>query len=432
MALSQEQFNSIRQQAADIINSLERKEALLLSRQLERQLASLETNNPQLFSEAETLVAKLKWVACPLIKNDQEFLEMFRKNLLAGLEIDFLTDLVSERLALQFGFGLEETVRGILLAIRENNQLIGATPIRIKNETKAAQPTIRHWLLDFLRNAPSDNPAEIDELNYIFSNSNAKSLPDPDKKIVKKILALYDTVALIDIYLSHQPRQQREMITAPTTEEMGSNKETKTAPGLSVKDQTAPSSPRLAQPPSPPPTTISQKTLRQLAQENKEAFNQNLTTAPIKITDFDQPVRPTIKNWLVDYVKIKGAGHHETLARNDYLFNSVNAQSLTAKERELVASILNAYDNDTPLPINAQDQTILLNEISTESPPAVNRLSSKPIQPAVPRGERSELYGSYREPISQEDLSGPMKPAPSKPAPRLSGNIIDLSNISDK
>ena len=245
MALSQEQFNSIRQQAADIINSLERKEALLLSRQLERQLASLETNNPQLFSEAETLVAKLKWVACPLIKNDQEFLEMFRKNLLAGLEIDFLTDLVSERLALQFGFGLEETVRGILLAIRENNQLIGATPIRIKNETKAAQPTIRHWLLDFLRNAPSDNPAEIDELNYIFSNSNAKSLPDPDKKIVKKILALYDTVALIDIYLSHQPRQQREMITAPTTEEMGSNKETKTAPGLSVKDQTAPSSPRL-------------------------------------------------------------------------------------------------------------------------------------------------------------------------------------------
>ena len=178
--------------------------------------------------------------------------------------------------------------------------------------------------------------------------------------------------------------------------------------------------------------TVTQKTLRQLAQENKEAFNQNLTTAPIKITDFDQPVRPTIKNWLVDYVKIKGAGHHETLARNDYLFNSVNAQSLTAKERELVASILNAYDNDTPLPINAQDQTILLNEISTESPPAVNRLASKPIQPAVPRGERSELYGSYREPISQEDLSGPMKPAPSKPAPRLSGNIIDLSNISDK
>ena len=160
-----------------------------------------------------------------------------------------------------------------------------------------------------------------------------------------------------------------------------------------------------------------------MAKDNKDALNQNLTNAPIKITDFDQPVRPTIKNWLVDYVKIKGAGHHESLERSNYLFNSINTRSLAEEERNLLAEILKAYDDDLPLPVNSQDQTILLEKITASSSSA----------PAVPRSERSEFYGtpggSYREPISEKDLSGPAKQIPAKPTPRLSGNIIDLKDL---
>lgn len=189
-----------------------------------------------------------------------------------------------------------------------------------------------------------------------------------------------------------------------------------------------------------PPINIVQKTLRQLVKDNKDALNQNLTAVPIKIADFDQPVRPTIKNWLVDYVKQKGAGHHEALERGDYLFNSVNSRPLPENEKALLAEILRAYDDDSPLPVDEAIQTILLDKLTVSLPnlpkatPAATAATQPPIPPiAAPRGDlpKSEPpYGGYREPVSEADLSGPFKrQPPAKPAPRLSGNIIDLKDL---
>lgn len=173
-----------------------------------------------------------------------------------------------------------------------------------------------------------------------------------------------------------------------------------------------------------PGAPIIQKTLRQLVKDDKDALNQNLTGTPIRITDFDQPVRPTIKNWLVDYVKLKGAGHHESLERSDYLFNSPNTKGLPEEERALVSAILNAYDNDSPLPINAQDNTILLRPVPRGDLPADKEFYAAPL--TAPNAPRTD----YREPISPEDLSGPLKqPPPTRGAPRLSGNIIDLKDL---
>lgn len=178
------------------------------------------------------------------------------------------------------------------------------------------------------------------------------------------------------------------------------------------------------------PPTIIQKTLRQLAQDSKNALNQNLTDEPIKIAGFDRPVRPTIKNWLVDYVRIKGAGHHEYLERSDYLFNSANPKALPEKERVLVAAILRAYDDDLPLPIDSRSQTVLLERLEkTEN-------TKSKTDPVAARQEnrtdnRNQQNGSdekYREPISDEDLAGPVKRVAPTPAPRLDGNIIDLKN----
>lgn len=176
--------------------------------------------------------------------------------------------------------------------------------------------------------------------------------------------------------------------------------------------------------PTPMAISIIQKTLRQIAKDNKDSLNQLLTNAPIKIADFEQPVRPTIKNWLVDYVKTKGAGHHESLERGDYLFSSPNAKPLSEEGRNLVSAILKAYDDDLPLPVNSQDQTILLEKIEeplVKEPTAI---------PAAPQKTINNTLGGYREPILKEDLAGPLKDqAPPKPAPRLSGNIIDLKDM---
>lgn len=181
---------------------------------------------------------------------------------------------------------------------------------------------------------------------------------------------------------------------------------------------------------------VIQKTLRQLAKEAKDSLNQPLTSQPIKIADFDQPVRPTVKNWLVDYVKIKGAGHHESLERSDYLFKSQNAQALSDQERNLVSKILQAYDDDLPLPVNEQTQNIILEKLAAAPPETTGSgqkaappapAASLPAQPA-PAGKPAG--GDYREPISQEDLAGPLgQPPAARPAPRLSGNVIDLKDL---
>lgn len=187
-----------------------------------------------------------------------------------------------------------------------------------------------------------------------------------------------------------------------------------------------------------PQIVIVQKTLRQLVKDNKDALNQNLTNAPIKITDFDQPVRPTIKNWLVDYVKQKGAGHHEAMDRSDYLFNSFNSRPLPEQDRALLAEILRAYDDEISLPVDEETKAILLDKLTSSAPsvPALPRSGS--VTPSAPSAAVMSPAApaqntSYREPISETDLSGPLgKPAPARPAPRLNGNIIDLSEISDK
>lgn len=175
------------------------------------------------------------------------------------------------------------------------------------------------------------------------------------------------------------------------------------------------------------PITV-QKTLRQIAKDNKELLNQNLTEFPIKIAEFDQPVKPTIKNWLVDYVKVKGAGHHEPLERSDYLFNNQNAKALPEEERSLVSEILRAYDDDLPLPINEATQTVLLEKLLEPAKPLKKQTTVPP-----PNNKPIETAGGYREPIADEDLTGPIKTTPpssaSRPTPRLSGNIVDLKDL---
>ena len=190
-----------------------------------------------------------------------------------------------------------------------------------------------------------------------------------------------------------------------------------------------------------PMPTIAKKPFRLAVQENKEILNQLLTASPIKIADFEQPVRQTIKNWLSDYIKQKGAGHHDEMERSDYLYKSANAANLANEERALLAKILRAYDEDTEVPVSPESKLILIEELAKKEAPSVPRAAtvppaptspprptfqtpSAPVPPARPSGP-----DSYREAVAEEDLAGPLKPL-AKPAPRLDGNIVDLKNTS--
>lgn len=225
-------------------------------------------------------------------------------------------------------------------------------------------------------------------------------------------------------------------------------------PSASIAPQPTP--PSQLTPPEPAKAPPIQKPFRQAVKENKEILNQLLTNNPIRLTDFEQPVRPSIKNWLADYIKQKGAGHHESLERSDYLFNSGNSEDLPETERNRLNLILRAYDDDIAVPVIPENGLIAINETSEEknflaaeplAPPArpapptpPNIHAAPPVfppngrpAPSVPLPNIAPKPDTYRETPNKDDLTGPLPPPPQgNLAPRLNGNIIDLKNFGDK
>ncbi len=189
----------------------------------------------------------------------------------------------------------------------------------------------------------------------------------------------------------------------------------------------------------PTPTiSIVKEPFRLAVQENKEILNQLLTANPIKIADFAEPVRPTIKNWLSDYIKQKGTGYHDELERSDYLYKNANAANLPNEERAKLAKILRAYDEDAEVPVSPENKLILTEELSKKELPKQPTILAPPVQtapPVQPPPTRSEPVArtgpdTYREPVAEEDLEGPLKPLV-KPIPRLDGNVVDLKEFGN-
>ena len=195
--LTQEQLKIIQEKAQPIFEHLQRKKALEWARQLERPVADLEMTDRTLFAQYQKLIAQLKWVACPLIKNDQEFLELVEKHFLEALALDVnLIDLVIAKLELQFGVGLKENINEILSALRKNKQSLGSQPISIKGESVLVKPWIKNWLNDFIGSIKVKNPSQIEEADYLFNNQNAKSLSESDRETLGKLLTFYNTFKL--------------------------------------------------------------------------------------------------------------------------------------------------------------------------------------------------------------------------------------------
>jgi len=172
-----------------------------------------------------------------------------------------------------------------------------------------------------------------------------------------------------------------------------------------------------------PSPRITQKSLRQIVQDNKEALNQGLTVSPLKIADFEQPVRGTIKNWLSDYVKQKGAEKHDQMIRSDYLFKNDNAKNLPPQEKPLVAEILKSYDENSTLPYNEEEKRIILE--------GLEKNPSRPQESSTAPASFANSSQAYREPIEEKDLSGPteLPPPPRSDAQINAGRVINLKDL---
>lgn len=59
----------------------------------------------------------------------------------------------------------------------------------------------------------------------------------------------------------------------------------------------------------------------------------------------EEPVEPTISNWLKDYISKYGTDKYDSMTQSTFLINSENGKKLDNKERALLAKVLKTYIN---------------------------------------------------------------------------------------
>ncbi len=112
-----------------------------------------------------------------------------------------------------------------------------------------------------------------------------------------------------------------------------------------------------------------------------------------------QPARPTVANWLKDFIKQNGTGLFSNLVLSKYLTNSPNAKELSFAERRLVGKLLNTYRNLKFFPQSLANRPPAEWEIIpvASQPEAVKAktLSGPKVKPEDVIAEFDKLIGQY-------------------------------------
>ncbi len=178
--------------------------------------------------------------------------------------------------------------------------------------------------------------------------------------------------------------------------------------------------------------------IKSALKENSEIGKQLISKAPIKIKGFEEPVKPSIKNWIADYIQLLGSDWHSSVERSEYLFRSPNTQNLAEEERMTLGQILKSYDEDSPLPISPETGLLVLPEPrftpplqKAEQEERRNKLEEKEERPFVaslPRPTEVERAEPLKPtPIRPPEIHSPEIPhQPEEGGPKIKGNVIDL------
>lgn len=89
---------------------------------------------------------------------------------------------------------------------------------------------------------------------------------------------------------------------------------------------------------------------------------QTITSNNIKSKNYQDPIRPSVKNWLSDYTANLGYENHTSMERGNYLFQSENTRNLSYQDRQKLSQILKSFDEKSPLNIDVATKQIVFSE----------------------------------------------------------------------
>ncbi len=150
---------------------------------------------------------------------------------------------------------------------------------------------------------------------------------------------------------------------------------------------------------------------------------QLITENRIRVKNFPEPARPSLKNWLADYVMITGREDRNAVKRSSYLFQSENGKNLSSSDRHKLAFILKSLDENTPITINKNTKQVIFPQLQETSIPAFEKPSPSPVEP---KNNIQSVQFSYPQKSVTQRTSPPIIIPKPEPKINLGPNVVNL------
>lgn len=88
-------------------------------------------------------------------------------------------------------------------------------------------------------------------------------------------------------------------------------------------------------------------------------------------------VKPTVQNWINDYINEMGSGEHTKLSRGKYLNDTTNVKNLDKEDKQIIEKLVKAQDEKTVLVVDREENVILWRVHNDESQLGINSDKNK-------------------------------------------------------
>jgi len=149
-----------------------------------------------------------------------------------------------------------------------------------------------------------------------------------------------------------------------------------------------------------------------------EIGEEIITDGMLQLPNSESPVRPSIKNWLMDYFSNIGNEKHDAMQRSAYIFQSYNGKNLSSDDRQKLSFILKAADEKSPLEIDADSKKIIFPKVEKSSS-SQRLIQSTPLSSSTAKiFSQSNILPKFSQPkkslVSSNSLSSENEPSSSQ------------------
>jgi hypothetical protein len=296
------------------------------------------------------LQEQLAYTAFPSFPQDIA-VSLIEKHLVSFLKSPVDIDEMIQNRYLYLGYGFEEADR---------QALRGGV---LKNQEQVGGRSVAEWLgaLDVAL-TQAENPENV--MSQFFTQDPAiASMSRLDQAILRRLFQVYYdffVFPVVTVYGLAETARKLSELEKSGVKEINVKEffaPDRTAP-RDFADDMLPSASLNRQSSAIPSGNESLPLLKALGKFEKLG-GQQVTNSKIVVKGQNDPVRPTIFNWLRAYRDELGVGAHDAVARGQFLFHSLNGKGLSSDERDQVGLLLKSLDENTPLTIDAGRQEVV-------------------------------------------------------------------------